>query len=64
VTDLSEYKSLFEWCKLDGLNYSTITKRRRQSGVGARVNARLWMLDKGEWEKVKKTPLPGCVRLR
>lgn len=64
MSDIKNYKPLSTWCEEERYNYSTAAKRRAAAGVGASVNAKLWMLTASDWEKVKNTPLPGCKRIR
>jgi hypothetical protein len=57
-------KSIRGWASAEGMNYWTATKRRSVAGVGVCVPPGTWMLTRKEWETVKKTPLPGCRRVR
>jgi hypothetical protein len=64
MSEFGEYKSLSEWCRDEGANYPTMVKRRREANAGFALNARLWLLNEMDWDMVKKTPLPGCRRVR
>jgi hypothetical protein len=63
MSELKGMRSVQEWCRIDGVKYSTMIKRRTVAGVGLLLNSKLWMLTRKEFDIVKSTPLPGCRRV-
>jgi len=64
MNGLNGMRTLADWVRSEGLNYSTLSKRRREAGLGIQVPPKTWLLTKKEWEEVKRTPLPGCRRVQ
>jgi len=58
---IDDLKSVSEWARLDGVPYFTVIKRRQVAGLGVRIPPGTWLLTRKEWDKVRRTPLPGCV---